>query len=466
MNIRLAACGVLAGFAFAAACAHVEAPPGGTVATEPPRLIATRPDTFARVRSYLGPAVFVFDETLSEKGIDTVVTVSPRTSSMAVDKHGHEVRVSLRRGWENDRIYQVTVHPGVQDLFGNIIKTPSTIVFSTGPEIVHTVARGRVIDRVTLAPATGAVIEAMRMPDTIPFVTRPDSAGSWTLEYLPPGDYLVRGYNDTNKDQRLQPYEARDTATIHVTLHDTAQSRRLAIIAPDTSPPKAGGATAQDSIVEVRFDDFLDPAQTVSPAQVTVTGPNGPVRVVAARVGPFADMLRDSAGADTGVARRDTARAARNGRANGRPGSAAGDTGRAARRDTAPAEPLPSQSVFVRVATPVVHDAPYTVTVTGVRNLLGLAGGGTVQLRTARAAPPPSAPATDTVTAKKPAPGQGVTGSRAPGQPNPPPPAPPRPPGAPPPLELRPFTSPRAVPLVPRRRGWAAMKPGNEHLFL
>jgi len=439
---------VLASAALAAgACAHVENPPGGEVDQAAPVLEETRPDTFAMLRSYVGPVVFSFDEGLSEKGIDTVVTVSPRTSGVVVDKSGNQVRVELRRGWEANRVYKVTLHRGVQDLFGNATQQPRTVVFSTGPEIVRTVATGTLVERTTLQPARGARVEAVHQPDSILYETRPDSVGRWTLEYLPEGTYRVRAYNDTNRDQQLQGYEAQDTATITVTRRDTARARRLALIAPDTTAPKAGTASGEGDRVEVRFDDFLDPAQPLAPAQVTITGADGAaVRIAALRVGPFPEERQDSAApaaVDTGASRRPQP-----------------DTGRAAARPTAPGEPVPSQSLVVRTAQPLAADANYTIVVSGVRNLLGLVGGGTVQLRTARAAPTPPPPAperADTaarVPAARPPAQPPATPAGAPvGQP----PTPAQPTGQPPaptgqPAVPRPQTAPSPVAQPPRPR--------------
>ena len=90
--------------ALLAACAHIEAPTGGPEDKQGPQLLTTRPDTFARVTSLNTPAVFVFDEGLSEERIEEAVSVSPRTSAVAVDQRGDELRVSLRRGWEPNRI--------------------------------------------------------------------------------------------------------------------------------------------------------------------------------------------------------------------------------------------------------------------------------------------------------------------------------------------------------------------------
>ncbi|MDQ3388866.1 MAG: hypothetical protein M3483_05115, partial [Gemmatimonadota bacterium] len=95
------------------ACAHIEAPTGGPEDKTPPQLIVTRPDTSSRVESFSGPAVLVFDERLSERDVAGAVTVSPRTSGVRVDHSGDELRVSLQRGWEPGRIYQIAVQPTV-----------------------------------------------------------------------------------------------------------------------------------------------------------------------------------------------------------------------------------------------------------------------------------------------------------------------------------------------------------------
>jgi hypothetical protein len=369
------------------------------------------------MHSYLGSVVFQYDEGLSEKGVDTLVTVSPRTSSVAVDKSGSRLSVSLRRGWEPNRVYEVTVHPGLQDLFGNATKEPQTVVFSTGPEIVPTVASGTVVLRTTLEPARGARVEVVHQGDSTLYETRPDSAGRWTVRYLPEGEYRVRAYNDTNHDLKLQPYEAVDTTSIRVTGRDTARARRLALLAPDTTAPKAGSANGTGDVVEVRFDDFLDPTQPLTLSQVTVAGANGGAALALreVRVGPFPDTARaDTAGGDS-AARRDSARAA---------------------RPAMPGEPVPSQSLYIRTAQPLPADAQLVATVRGVRNLVGLVGGGEVPFRTEKAPPPPPPPApatgVDTARARPPA-----------SRPTPPPP------GAPAP---RPQRSPAPVAAPPRAR--------------
>ncbi|HEU4454104.1 MAG TPA: Ig-like domain-containing protein, partial [Longimicrobium sp.] len=361
--------------AAAAACAHIEAPPGGPEDKAAPQLIATRPDTMARLGSYQGDVLFVFDEGLSEQGIDTLVTVSPRTGGLDVDKSGDELSIGLRGGWRPGRIYQVEVGAGLQDRFGNRTTQPIRLVFSTGPEIPNTAATGTVIDRTTNQPLRGAWVEAILRPDSLVYVTRTDSAGAWRLTQIPAGTYGLRAFTDQNRSRQLEEFEARDTGTVVIAPGDTvARARRLAVVLPDTTPPLAGSARGEGDVVEIRFDDFLDPAQPLTPAQVTITGPDGAtVAVTEVRVGPFPG------------ARGDSVTAADSTRVQARPGALPGQPARPGQpavpaRDSAaaaaPREPAPARSLFARTAAPLVPEATYRVSVRGVRNLLGLVGGG------------------------------------------------------------------------------------------
>src|SRR6185437_2455915 len=49
-------------------CARIEPPPGGPPDTTPPQLVATRPDSLARIPDFKGDVEFRFDEVISEGG--------------------------------------------------------------------------------------------------------------------------------------------------------------------------------------------------------------------------------------------------------------------------------------------------------------------------------------------------------------------------------------------------------------
>jgi hypothetical protein len=367
---------------LAPACAHIEAPTGGPVDSIAPTLVSTRPDTNAVLSGYTGPAIFVFSEGLSEEGVDEAVTLSPRRGAVAVDKEGDEIRVQPRRGWQPGTIYQIEVAPGLRDRFGNAIRTPTRLVFSTGPAIPATRATGVVRDRITGNPLLQARVDATRLADSLVYSTVTDSAGRYTFSQVPEGEYRVLAYRDANRNFRVDAFEQRDTAALTF-VAGQAPTLALSLLPNDTTAPVAGSARITDGWVDVRFDDYLDPDQPLSPQQVALIGPDGaPVAITEVRVGP-PPAARDSAAADSAPPAaqrpaRDTARA----------DTAAADT-------AAPQGPLPAQALFARPGAPLIPDTIYTVRVSGVRNVNGLVGGGEVPLRTPKPAPPPRADTTD-----------------------------------------------------------------------
>lgn len=333
-----------------AGCAHVEAPPGGPEDRTAPALVSTQPDTLAVVPGFSGPVTLAFDDRLSERGLEESVLVSPLTSAPVVDHRGSQIRVSLRRGWQPGLIYQITVLPGVQDLWNNRLAQPITLVFSTGPAVPNTRLTGSVVDRVTGRPEIGQRVEAIRQPDSLVYATASDSAGAFVFSRIPAGPYRIRAYRDLNRNRTLDEYEPFDTA-ISTLAAGAAEvpTVRLAVTAPDTTPPAVASGSVAGTAIQVQFDDFLDPAQPVTPAQLRITGPGG--QVVAAA-------------------------SARIGGAGGAPA------------DTA-AVRLPSQTLSVEPATPLTPQTEYRIRVTGIRNIRGLTGGGETTFRAPAAAPRP-----------------------------------------------------------------------------
>lgn len=255
-------------------CAHVEAPPGGEEDTLPPRLLEVRPDSFAVVPDFRDRVAFSFDERVSEQGLEEAVTVSPRTSPVRVDHSGSTVRVSLREGWVPGTVYHVEIGGAVRDLFNNPLGSPVGLVFSTGPEIPDTRLAGEVVDRVTLSPATDLRVEAVRRADSLVYATRSDSAGRFSLPHIPAGEYLLRAFEDVNRNRTLDPFETRDTAAALVTEGDSARVE-LAVVMPDSTPPVITEIRVAEERIEIEFDDYLDPNQPLSAEAVELRAPDG-----------------------------------------------------------------------------------------------------------------------------------------------------------------------------------------------
>jgi hypothetical protein len=307
--------------------------------------------------------------------VDEAVTLSPRRGPVAVDKEGDEIRVQPRRGWEPGIIYQVEIAPGIKDRFNNAVRDRIRLVFTTGPAIPDTRATGVVIDRVRGEPSVDARVDAIRLADSLVYSTVADSAGRYAFAQVPEGDYRLIGYRDANRNFRVDGFEQRDTALVTL-VAGQSPATDLALLPNDTTGPVVGSARMAGEWIEVRFDDYLDPDQAVGPEQVTVIGPDSAaVAISDVRVGP-PPAARDTAGADSAPTPQQPALPAAD--------TAGADT-------TPPRGPLPSQSLFARPAAPLLPDTIYTVRVSGVRNVNGLAGGGEAPLRTPEPPPPPAA---------------------------------------------------------------------------
>jgi hypothetical protein len=373
-----------AAFLLSAACAHQVAPTGGPEDKTGPLLLASSPDSMAVVPGFRGPVAFLFDERVSERGLREAILVSPNTSEARLDHGGDEVKVTLARGWRPNTVYQVRIDRTPQDLFGNRLAQPVEVVFSTGPEIPDTRTAGRVADRVTGGALVGGRVEAVAAADSLVYLAVTDSAGGFELRHLPAGDYLVRAYNDVNRDRQFQDFEPRDSAVVRVGATLAAETR-LAVVLPDTSAPVFAPARLENGVVVIPSDDYLDPEQSITAAQVRITAPDGSaVRIAEGRVGEFAVPVQaDSAGGpgvpDSVNPRRPDSSVRR----------AAADSARDTTRLLTPA----SQRISVRTADSLAWDTEYRVTIQRVRNVVGLEGGGEVALRTGArpAAPPPAA---------------------------------------------------------------------------
>lgn len=412
---------------LALACAQATPPPGGTQDLLPPRIIETTPDTLAVVESLDGPVVFRFNERISERNItDRSVMVSPRTGEVEVKRGRDEIRVEIEGGWQPGLVYRVLLLPGVRDMFGNELKQPSELVFSTGPDISGAVIAGVVTERATgRPPAQQAFIEATNQADSVTYVTAVDSSSFYAFRHMSPGVYELMAFADGNRNGERDEREASSLPVVRSVNRDLdTLVVELAVVPADTTPPRLTRAEARDTL-ELRLfsDDYLEPDADIGSVQVTirtlpdsveVPGPHAVMTVDSfnALPQPEPDSLPgDSIAADT--AAQDTAAqdsvppaaavAGRRGLAQvpfaqqrlgrGGPGrSGASEFG-------APEGPLPFKEFVLIPSTPLTAGAKYLISVEGLTNISGRSnGGGEVEFEVPEPPPPPP----DTSQAKPP----------------------------------------------------------------
>ena len=381
------------------ACARMEPPPGGPPDATPPRLIATRPDSFAVLRPFRGVAEFQFDEVISEGGtpnrgegtggLEKLVILSPSTRVPEVSWKRNRITVRPQEGWRPNRVYRVELLPGVTDLRNNQSKSGAVLTFSTGAPRPTSTLQGLIVDWGTARPAADALVIAKLLPDSLPYRGVADSTGRFSLGPLPSGDYVVIGVLDQNRDQRQDTREAY--ATVRVP-KGTSDAGELWAFVHDTMPPRIQTVTVDDSVsATVTFSQKLDPRQRLAPKDVRLRllPDSVPVAVASILPAPADDSIHgraprpdSTAVADSMVA--DTMPVRR------KPGAA--HPNRPAAENQLTGRPPLYERLVLRVPRPWRPGSRLVLEIRGVKNVTGVAGDavGVVAIPEKKAAPPPS----------------------------------------------------------------------------
>jgi hypothetical protein len=365
------------------ACARIEPPPGGPPDPTPPRLLATRPDSFARVPKFDGSAEFIFDEVVSEGGspnrgegtggLEKLVILSPSNRIPEVSWRRNRITVRPREGWRTNRVYRVELLPGVTDLRSNRSEASAVITFSTGAPRPDVTLDGQVMDWSTGRPAADALVIASLLPDSLHYRGVADSSGRFSLGPLPQGDYSVSGVLDQDADHTLDSREA--FATARAARGKTAVGELWAFV-HDTTAPRIQTVAVDDSVkATVTFSQKLDPRQRLGTRDVSLRllPDSTPVPVSSILPQPQDDSLHgrraapaDSAAPGDSAAPRDTART---GRRNAPPQR------RQAPADVAKASRPPlNDRLVLRVPRPWRPGSRLVLEIRGVRNVTGVPG--------------------------------------------------------------------------------------------
>lgn len=381
MFVRAAAISAVSAISVLYACARIEPPPGGPPDREPPRLLRTRPDSFASLRAFKGEAEFQFDEVISEGGtpnqgqgtggLEKLVILSPTTKVPEVSWRRSRITVRPSEGWRPNRVYRVQLLPGVTDLRNNRSADGAVLTFTTGAPRPQLMLQGTVVDWSTSRTAATALVIATLLPDSLPYRTVADSSGRFSLGPLPAGEYLVTGVLDQNQDTRQDTREAYATTRIPRGRSDVGE---LWAFVHDTTPPRIQTVSVNDSVsATVTFSQKLDPRQrlTARDARLRLLPDSVPVAIASLLPKPLDDSLNrrvsvpDTAAADTLTQDDSIPEPRRTERTPRERGQESGIlTGR----------PPLFDALVLRVPRPWAPGARLVLEVRGVKNVTGVAG--------------------------------------------------------------------------------------------
>lgn len=402
---------------LAVACAKIEPPPGGPPDNVPPKLVSVRPESTAIYPDFHGAMEFRFDEVIFEgnsgnQGLGTgdlerLVILSPTTSVPKVSWKRDAIAVEPREGWKPNRVYRIELLPGVFDLRRNRLDSGTVVTFSTGAPLPDGRLTGTIVDWAGGRLATAALVEAILLPDSLPYRALTDSSGAFDLGPIPKGQYLLYSAIDQNRNFRREFREAWDSVRVSTDSGGPATVLWLAV--RDTVGPRITTAAPADSTGgEITFNGPLDPYQHFDSSNVKVivaTADSTVIPVLTLLPKALDDSLQQAARRQADTAQADTTKktpadSAREEAVERLKPPRGQDTVSRAILKQRP--PLSDRLVF-RVGRVLQPDSKYVVQVFGIRNVNGVAADSR-QLLNIPARPPPPAdtlkPATPDSTAR------------------------------------------------------------------
>jgi Big-like domain-containing protein len=383
---------VISGFSvlcLLSACAKMEPPPGGPPDLTPPQLIAVRPESLQRIPNFSGDVEFRFNEVISEGGspsqgagtgdLERLIILSPTTRVPEVRWRRNRITVKPSDGWKTNRVYRVELLPGVTDLRRNRSNKGAVLTFTTGADLPSRTLQGLVVDWSTNRPAAQALVEALLLPDSLPYHGLTDSTGRFSLGPLPAGEYLVKGVIDQNHDFQPSPREAFDSIRI-LSTDTTGRVGELWTFVHDTAAARIRTITVADSVsARVEFSQFLDPRQKLALTSVTLRSlpDSAAVKVTSLLPKPLDDSLHERAPAAPDSTARDTTR--RDTTARERPGLREIEAPGARLERQGANQPLTTRpqltdQLVLRVPQPWKPEGKYELELRGVRNVSGVSG--------------------------------------------------------------------------------------------
>jgi len=181
---------------------------------------------------------FEFDERISERSssgtLDNAVIISPRSGELVVGHDSRSLTIELVGGFRPDLVYRVTLLPVVRDLFGNQMRDPFELIFSTGGETIPTTLAGIAWDRITGSGVNDYQVWATSLDDdSIVHVAVTDNQGVYAFRYIPGASYEITAFDDRNADGVLDMMEIQGSRRLSIENGDTV-FLDFPVLQPDT----------------------------------------------------------------------------------------------------------------------------------------------------------------------------------------------------------------------------------------
>lgn len=229
---------------FLGGCAQQSTPTGGPKDVTPPELVRSFPEN--QTTNYQGQRIEVeFNEYVNVDNINQQLLITPAlegTYTTRVRPKG--VVLNLDKPLRPNTTYSFNFRQTFKDVTERNPARNVKVVFSTGPIIDSIAIRGTVTDLLTDRPVFDATVGLYPVSDTLQFAkvkpyyfSRTDSAGTYTLENLRPGQYRLAAFTDGNNNLLYDAAKERiGFETAPFILAGDQSGRNLKIAFADRSP--------------------------------------------------------------------------------------------------------------------------------------------------------------------------------------------------------------------------------------
>lgn len=225
-------------------CAKQGMPSGGPKDVTPPKQQSTHPDN--KTLNFDANSFYIeFDEYVVLKDADNNVLVSPPLKNKPeIKTKGRGVQVKIKDTLAKNTTYLFQFKNAIADFNEGNLLTSLEYVFSTGAVLDSMTLRGRVLDAHSLEPRKEAVSVLLYdasnknqltplAPDdsaVVPtplYVTRCDSNGFFSFNYIADGVYFITALIDENKNLKVDASEPVAFSHEHLVAHTAHDSVAL-----------------------------------------------------------------------------------------------------------------------------------------------------------------------------------------------------------------------------------------------
>lgn len=195
-------------------CASIQSPTGGPEDTTPPVCLKKVPaDKTIQFKSK--SITFTFDEYVILNDVINQFLISPPLKENPdIKLKGKKVTVTFNEELKPNTTYTLNFGNGIKDNNNNNTLEGLSYTFSTGDFIDSISIKGKVLDAFTLLPQKDIIIGLYKITNDSTifkekpyYISKPTEDGIFKINYLSPGDYLLVGFEDVNKNLKIETNE-------------------------------------------------------------------------------------------------------------------------------------------------------------------------------------------------------------------------------------------------------------------